>query len=89
MTSSIFAGGFSYTCTLLRLSAGRDAICKTEELQIAVIPAKAGIYSADLRNCGGDGLDSRFRGNDRRSEGDPIPNDTKTPIAGRVLYGTR
>ena len=28
-----------------------------------------------------DGLDSRFRGNDRRFKRDPIPNDTNTRIA--------
>src|SRR5208283_4910304 len=31
-----------------------------------VIPAKAGIYSANLGKCPVVGLDSRFRGNDRR-----------------------
>jgi hypothetical protein len=42
-------------------------------------PAMArGIHSADLRNCAVDRLDSRFRGNDRRSERDPIPNPINT-----------
>jgi hypothetical protein len=53
-------------------------ICETWALEAAVIPAKAGIYSANLRKCVVDGLDSRFRGNDRRFERDPIPNDTNT-----------
>jgi hypothetical protein len=48
-------------------------------LQVAVIPAKAGIQLADFRKYGGDGVDSRFRGNDWLFEGDPIPNDTSTP----------
>ena len=44
----------------------------------AVIPAKAGIYSARLWKRAVAGLDSRFRGNDRRLEWIPIPNDTST-----------
>jgi hypothetical protein len=44
-------------------------ICETWALQAAFIPAKAGIYSANLRKCAVDGLDSRFRGNDRRFGG--------------------
>ena len=51
-----------------------------------VIPAKGGIYSADLSKCAVIGLDSRpsassgqaFRGNDRRRVGSPFPNDTST-----------
>ena len=50
-----------------------------------VIPAKAGIYSANPWKCAVVGLDSRFRGNDqgfrgndRRIERIPIPNDTRT-----------
>jgi hypothetical protein len=35
-----------------------------------------GIYSANLWKCAVVGLDSRFRGNDRRIEWIPIPNDT-------------
>ena len=54
-------------------------ICETWALEAAVIPAKAGIYSANLPQCAVDGLDSRFRGNDRRFEKDPIPNDTTRP----------
>ena len=57
---------------------GIGVICETWALQTAVIPAKAGIYSANLRTCAVDGLDSRFRGNDRRFEEDPVPNDTTT-----------
>jgi hypothetical protein len=45
---------------------------------VAVIPAKAGIHSANLRKCAVEGLDSRFRRNDQRFERDPIPNDTNT-----------
>jgi hypothetical protein len=47
-------------------------------LRDLVIPAKAGIYSANLWKCAVVGLDSRFRGNDRRLEWIPIPNDTST-----------
>ena len=47
-------------------------------MQVAVIPAKAGIYSANLRKWAVDGLDSRFRGNDRRFGGGPVPNETNT-----------
>jgi hypothetical protein len=60
---------------------GGGVICETWALPAAVIPAKAGIYSANLRKCAVDRLDSRFRGNDRRFERDPIPNDTTTSIA--------
>jgi hypothetical protein len=60
---------------------GTGVICETWALPAAVIPAKAGIYSANLRKCAVDRLDSRFRGNDRRFERDPIPNDTTTSIA--------
>jgi hypothetical protein len=57
---------------------GSGAICGTRALQAAVIPAKAGIHSSDLQTCAAYGLDSRFRGNDRRFIGDDIPNDTTT-----------
>jgi hypothetical protein len=51
-----------------------------------VIPAKAGIHSAGHWKYDDDGLDSRppgfaedrLRGNDRRIERNPIPNDTTT-----------
>jgi hypothetical protein len=77
----------SYDIELLApfLSWRRETFCRgtavireTRALEVAVIPAKAGIHSANLRKCAIHGLDSRFRGNDRRFEGDPIPNDTNT-----------
>jgi hypothetical protein len=37
-----------------------------------VIPAKAGIHSANFLKCAVYGLDSRFRGNDLRTERDPF-----------------
>jgi hypothetical protein len=46
----------------------------------AVIPAKAGIHSANLWKCAVVEVDSRFRGSDRRLEWIPIPNDTNTQI---------
>jgi len=49
-------------------------------LRALVIPAKAGIHSANLWKCAVVGLDSRFRGNDRRLEWIPIPNDTGTRL---------
>jgi hypothetical protein len=52
--------------------------CETWALQAAVIPAKAGIHSANLQKCAVYGLDSRFRGNDWRLVRDAIPNDTTT-----------
>jgi hypothetical protein len=55
-------------------------ICETRTLAGAVIPAKAGIYSANYWKCAADGLDSRFRGNDKSFEGNPIPNDTTTEL---------
>ena len=57
----------------------------------AVIPAKAGIYSANLRKCAVDcGVYSRspafaedkLRGNDRRFERHPVPNDATTQDVG-------
>ena len=45
-------------------------------LRDLVIPAKAGIHSANLWKCAIVPLDSRFRGNDRRLEWIPIPNGT-------------
>jgi hypothetical protein len=41
-------------------------------------PGALGGDVANLRKCAVDRLDSRFRGNDRRFESDPIPNDTST-----------
>jgi hypothetical protein len=62
------------------VALGTDVICETGALPAAVIPAKAGIYSANPRKCAVGGLDSPpWRdGNDRRFESDPIPNDTDT-----------
>src|SRR5437016_1012265 len=56
----------------------------------AVIPAKAGIHSASHWKCTAEGLDSRFRGNDRCFERDPIPNDaTIVPRAMSPCLGIR
>ena len=63
-------------------SFGSGVICETQTLPGAVIPAKAGIYSASHRKCAAEGLDSRFHGNDHCFERDPIPNDTTTPFQG-------
>src|SRR5208337_3479758 len=73
---------------------GTGVICETWALEAAVIPAKAGIYSEDLRKYIVEGLDSRFRGIDRRFETDPMPNDTTThvlpaPAQAHGLGGTR
>ena len=73
-----------------RAIVGTGVICETWALQAAVIPAKAGIYSGNLRKPAVEGLDSRpsassgqaFRGNDRRFHRDPIPNDTTTRLVG-------
>ncbi len=56
-------------------SRGSGVICETRALPGAVIPAKAGIYSASRWGCPADGLDSHLRGNDER---DAIPNDATT-----------
>ena len=66
----------SYRRTSAGISTG--VICETRALPGAVIPAKAGIYSASHWKWAADGLDSRFRGNDQCFERDPIPNDTST-----------
>jgi hypothetical protein len=57
---------------------GSGVICETLAVQTAVIPAKAGIHSANLRKCAVHELDSRFRGNDRSFVTDDISNDTTT-----------
>ena len=49
---------------------------------MAVIPAKAGIHSANLRKYAANQLDSRFRGNDRWFLRDAIPNDATTKTRG-------
>ena len=41
---------------------GSGVICETQALQAAVIPAKAGIHSANLRKCAVYELDSSRRG---------------------------
>jgi type I restriction enzyme M protein len=64
---------------------GTGVISETRALPGAVIPAKAGIYSASHWKCAADGLDSRFRGNDQCSEGNPIPNVTSTDDEWKVL----
>jgi hypothetical protein len=46
----------------------------------AVIPAKAGIHSADLRKRAVYGLDSRFRGNDLRTATPLLADDTTTRL---------
>jgi|GEM_PF-1098349 hypothetical protein len=56
------------------LDSYRQTLCRWPHT--AVIPAKAGIHSPNPRKCAVDGLDSRFRGNDRRFETGPVPNDT-------------
>jgi hypothetical protein len=53
-----------------------------------VIPAKAGVHSANLRKCAAYGLDSRLRGNDLRIERHPIPNNTSAGASwGQQLAG--
>jgi len=59
-------------------AAGSGVICATRAIQPAVIPAKAGIHSANLRKWTAYGLDSRFRGNDGGFVRDATPNDTTT-----------
>ena len=66
----------SYRRTSAGISTG--VICETRALPGAVIPAKAGIYSASHWKWAADGLDSRLRGNDQCFQRDPIPNDTST-----------
>ena len=45
---------------------GNGAIGEIWVSRVAAIPAKAGIYSANLQKCAVPGVDSRFRGNDLR-----------------------
>ena len=57
---------------------GTGVLCETWELEVVVIPAKAGIQlvgSVFPKVCG---VDSRFRGNDRWFLRDAIPNDATT-----------
>jgi hypothetical protein len=57
-------------------AGGIGVICEIWALQVAVIPAKAGIHSANLLKSAICALNSRFRGNDWCSGGPPVPNDT-------------
>jgi 4-amino-4-deoxy-L-arabinose transferase-like glycosyltransferase len=62
-----FVGGFNWLLTAGAIAgirwAQRNKIGAA--LETPVIPAKAGIHSANLGKCAANGLDSRFRGNDR------------------------
>ena len=58
-------------------ATSNDVICSAWAPLVAVIPAKAGIHSANLRKCAVEGLDSRFRGNDLCFEREPMRNNTK------------
>ena len=62
---------------------GTGVVREIWALQVAVIPAKARIHSANLRKCAVYGLDSRFRGNDRCFVLDAIPNVPLTGMGGR------
>jgi hypothetical protein len=48
---------------------GSGAVCSARVPHDTVIPAKAGIHSADHRKWAFRGLDSRFRGNDHPAGG--------------------
>jgi|SRR5208282_1365883 len=67
-------------CCQASLKMRTGVICETWALPGAVIPAKAGIYSARHWKCAAGGVDSRLRGNDRCFEGDSNPNDTSTGL---------
>ena len=58
--------------------AGWWSHCEKGVLQAVVIPAKAGIHSANPWKCASLGLDSRFRGNDQWLGWIPISNGTST-----------
>ena len=58
--TSCFLTGQEWEVTTRRRGTG--VICETWALEAAVIPAKAGIYSANLRKCAVDGLDSSRHG---------------------------
>jgi hypothetical protein len=71
---------------------GSGFICKTRALPGAVIPAKAGIYSAIDWKSSADGLDSRFRGNDHCFKRGRLPNDSDRGAdfierAGKLISG--
>jgi hypothetical protein len=75
--SSDYVSTWKGDCPLLTAD-GSGVICATRALHAAVIPAKAGIHSASLREWADCGLDSRFRGNDGGFVGHAAPNDTNT-----------
>jgi hypothetical protein len=55
-----------------------------------VIPAKAGIQSANIMKSAAYGLDSRFRGNDGHFGSDAVPNDTSNTNLNRsAVYATQ
>ena len=60
---------------------GSCVICETGELQLAVIPAKAGIQSVNRVSPQPCRVGSRLRGNDWRIDRDPIPNDSEASRA--------
>jgi hypothetical protein len=66
---------------------GNRVICDTSALQVAVIPAKAGIQFRNPRKNAVDRLDSRFRGNDWYFERDLIPNEANTGYSGSEPSG--
>ena len=60
----------------------------TAELEQAVHdPVRCGVAERFSASAA-DGLDSRFRGNDQRFEGNPIPNDTITRGHNSIDAGT-
>ncbi len=62
---------------------GSGVVREIWALQVAVIPVKPRIHSANFRKCAVNGLDSRFRGNDRCFVMDAIPNVTLTGMGGK------
>ena len=78
--------GLTQNCLDDRLIVGSGVICATWALEVAVIPAKAGIHPANLWRCAVYRLDSRFRGNDWCFEMDatPIDTDTRRPTVSQL-----
>src|SRR5271157_2100217 len=68
---------------------GSGVICEIQARPGPVIPAEAGIYFASHRKCAEDGMDSRFRGNDRCFERDSIPNGAPNPKPCRLILSDR
>jgi len=66
--NDVYANARSYTTphlrSQLRAAWGAGVIWNGDALEPPVIPAKAGIQSADRTFPKGCGVDSRFRGND-------------------------